>query len=182
MKSRPDRRRHAPFDQLIRNRGAAVLASRCEDVTATRISLRQKGTIMPDRGCRMSRVYCYVERNIGTPITITAMADEACMSVHHFARTFKTQTGKTPRKYILDARITCAKRRLDDGETIADVAFSCGFSSQSHMTSAFRANTGITPGEFRRRGQADRIEARREASAGSSPGAGPSTRTQRPRQ
>lgn len=137
---------------------------------------------MPDRGCRMSRVYSYVEQNISASITITEMADAACLSPHHFARTFKTETGKTPRQYLLDARIAHAKQRLVEGQTIADVAFNCGFSSQSHMTSAFKTTTGITPGEFRRRGQVERIELSSEANAGSSPGSGSSTSTQRPRQ
>ncbi|RYB01299.1 AraC family transcriptional regulator, partial [Lichenibacterium ramalinae] len=29
------------------------------------------------------------------------------------------------------------------------IAFACGFSSQSHLTRAFKAATGVTPGAYR---------------------------------
>jgi AraC-like DNA-binding protein len=33
---------------------------------------------------------------------------------------------------------------------LAEIAYACGFSSQSHMTSWFRRKHGVTPKQFRR--------------------------------
>jgi AraC family transcriptional regulator len=76
----------------------------------------------------------------------------ACMSRHHFARTFKSETGKTPMRCLAAARVSCVKRKLAEASSnIAEISVSCGFSSQSHMTRAFRAETGETPAVFQRR-------------------------------
>jgi AraC family transcriptional regulator len=36
------------------------------------------------------------------------------------------------------------------GRGIAEIAFTCGFSSQAHLTLAFKKQTGMTPAEYRR--------------------------------
>jgi AraC-like DNA-binding protein len=55
--------------------------------------------------------------------------------------------------YVVERRIDEACRRLRSHrhESIADVALSLGFSSQSHFTEAFRRRTGSTPRAWRTR-------------------------------
>jgi AraC family transcriptional regulator len=64
---------------------------------------------------------------------------------------FRASTGFTPHQYVLDLRLRRAQERLkESGTSIIDVAVSCGFSSQSHMTSLFRQRLEMTPATFRR--------------------------------
>jgi len=52
---------------------------------------------------------------------------------------------------VMDLRLARAQERLSQaGSSIVDVAVSCGFASQSHMTSVFRRRLEMTPGAFRR--------------------------------
>ena len=51
--------------------------------------------------------------------------------------------------WITHRRIARAKNLLRGREPIAGIALACGFSSQSHLTRAFKSATGLTPGAYR---------------------------------
>lgn len=64
---------------------------------------------------------------------------------------FRSQVGLTPYQFVLQARLARAQEYLSTSKMpIVEIAYSCGFSSQSHMTSAFSSRLGIAPGEFRK--------------------------------
>lgn len=68
---------------------------------------------------------------------------------HHLIRAFRQETGLTPHAYLVDVRVRRARERLRRGETPSDVAAATGFCDQPHLTRAFKARFGITPGAFR---------------------------------
>lgn len=84
----------------------------------------------------------------GTP-TVAEIA-EAC-GVHpvHLARTFRRFFGCTPGAYLRRARVERAAAMLRGRLGLSEVALRCGFADQSHMTHAFRAALGVTPGALR---------------------------------
>jgi AraC family transcriptional regulator len=99
----------------------------------------------------LNRVREKIEANLGTELSLDSLAEESGYSRAHFLRMFRAATGLTPHQYVLDLRLRRAQDRLrQKGSSIIDVAVSCGFSSQSHMTSVFRQRLETTPGEFRR--------------------------------
>lgn len=102
-------------------------------------------------GQRMARVVDYIEAGIDRDLRLPALANVAAMSVYEFARSFSRTVGISPHAYVLSRRITRACAMLTGCESDpAYVALACGFSSQSHMTSAFRRSVGTTPGAYRR--------------------------------
>ncbi len=105
----------------------------------------------PVRGCgRLQQIMEFIHSNLENELSIVALARIAQTSPFHFARQFKASTGLTPHRYVLEQRIEMAKRLLTNSHlAIADVAQSCGFATQSHLTSAFRTHVGATPKEFR---------------------------------
>ncbi|WP_250564893.1 helix-turn-helix transcriptional regulator [Adonisia turfae] len=57
--------------------------------------------------------------------------------------------GCSPYQYVLRCRVERAKRLLLQRKlSIADVALTVGFSSQSHLTQHFRRHVGTTPKRF----------------------------------
>ena len=64
--------------------------------------------------------------------------------VHGFTRTF----GIAPHQYVIARRIEVARKRLLDGEPVANVAAAVGFHDQAHLTRHFRRHVGTTPGAF----------------------------------
>lgn len=98
----------------------------------------------------LRRIRDHIAAHLGEALSITDLASIAGLSPYHFARAFKRSTGQSPHAYLLGARIARAREALGAGQTPAEVSLLCGFSSQSHFTERFRAETGVTPGQFRR--------------------------------
>jgi len=99
----------------------------------------------------LRRVREKIEANLEADLSLESLAEESGYSRAHFLRMFRAATGLTPHQYVMDLRLARAQERLSQaGSSIVDVAVSCGFASQSHMTSVFRRRLEMTPGAFRR--------------------------------
>lgn len=109
-------------------------------------------------GARRKRVLGYIEANLHRQMTLAELADVAGLSVFHFARLFKQKMGMTPLAYLANKRVEIAKTAMrSSGATLAQVALDCGFASQSHFSTCFKAVTGITPGQYRKQVAAPQI-------------------------
>lgn len=97
------------------------------------------------------RLIAFIEEHLGDDIGIATLATLAGYSPDHFARLFKQSFGLSPYQYILQRRVERAKALLRDRtRSIAEIALQCGFASQAHFHTAFKARTGVTPGVFRK--------------------------------
>ena len=84
-------------------------------------------------------------------ITVKSLADRAGMSEVYFRKLFRSVTGVSPVRYLVDQRINRAKELLCvDYLTLEDVAERCNFSSLSYFCRVFKENVGMSPGEFRK--------------------------------
>jgi AraC family transcriptional regulator len=100
---------------------------------------------------KLFRVQELIENHLGADLTLEELANEIGYSRSHFLRLFRATTGMTPHRYVLKRRIEQARLLLRGGDlSIAEVAIACGFSSQAHLTLAFRKQCGLTPAEYRR--------------------------------
>jgi AraC family transcriptional regulator len=99
---------------------------------------------------RLQRVRDFVEAHLDDDLSLTALADIACLSPYHFSRSFKLATGVGPQRYVIQRRIERAKRLLcQTGLPLARIAQETGFTDQSHLAQMFRREVGVTPGRFR---------------------------------
>ncbi len=74
------------------------------------------------------------------------------MSVVHFGRLFKEETGFTPMAYLNDLRLERAREFLADSDCflqINEIGSQVGLLNGSHFTRSFKAKFGMTPTEFR---------------------------------
>lgn len=100
---------------------------------------------------RLRRVRELVTAQSST-VTLRSMADAAGLSVYHFSREFRHETGQTPWEFVLHHRVWEAARLISAGEcSMTEVAERTGFSDRSHMTRTFRNLLGLTPGTIRAR-------------------------------
>ena len=99
---------------------------------------------------RLRRVRDYVEAHLDEDLSLTALADIACLSPYHFSRSFKEAAGVGPQRYVIQRRLERAKTLMRcTHEPLAQIAQEAGFADQSHLTSIFRREMGVTPGRFR---------------------------------
>lgn len=99
----------------------------------------------------LARVLDYIEAHLGERTCIADLAALLDMRDYEFSRAFKTSTNVAPYQFVIDRRIERARDLLSTSDDpLADVAYTCGFASQSHMTDVFRARLGVTPGRYRR--------------------------------
>jgi AraC family transcriptional regulator len=100
--------------------------------------------------CIVNRVLGFIEANIGNPIALNELAQQACLSPYHFNRAFKNTTGQSPHQTVLHRRLVKARKLLAQTQvSICEIAIMTGFSSQSHLTSIFTKNFQTTPKQFR---------------------------------
>ena len=102
-------------------------------------------------GRRLDQVQEFIDANIERNIKIDELAEIACLSPYHFARTFKASTGRTPHQYVMEQKLGLAKELLAaDHLRLVEIALRAGFANQAHFSRAFKQATGMTPGAFRR--------------------------------
>jgi AraC family transcriptional regulator len=99
---------------------------------------------------RVQAVLNHIHGNLAADLSAPRLAARAGVSLAHFGRIFREAVGVAPHRYVHAARLDFARKLLGQSTMpIARVAQECGFSSQSHLTAAFRAAHSTTPAEFR---------------------------------
>jgi AraC-like DNA-binding protein len=82
------------------------------------------------------------------PLTLKEAGRILHVSPAHLVRCFSRSFGIAPHRYQVARRIDAARRRLLDGEPVAQVATSVGFHDQAHLTKHFRRHVGTTPARY----------------------------------
>ena len=92
-----------------------------------------------------------MERDLANELSVDVVAQRVALSRRTFARRFVGATGNTPREYLQRARIEAAKRALESGGSVAEVAFNVGYTDPVAFRKTFTQRTGLTPADYRSR-------------------------------
>ena len=97
---------------------------------------------------RLSVVIQYI--NLNPYLDVCKLANTACLSTKQFTRIFTEYIGTSPKEFLRIIRVQRALFLLQQNPqcNFAQVAYSCGFSDQSHMIREFKLFTGYTPLEY----------------------------------
>ncbi len=99
----------------------------------------------------IQKAISYLNQNYQKEITLKKLGEITGYSPNHLQRIFTDVMGLSPQAYLEKLKIDHAKFFLSQNEnTLADVAYKCGFSSQSYFSKLFKKHTLLTPSEFRR--------------------------------
>lgn len=93
----------------------------------------------------------YIQKNLTKNITIAQLAELSDLSESHFIRGFRAMNGSSPYQYILTKRLDLAMNMVTGTKMpLSQIAFACGFSSQSHLGTHFKQRFGKTPLQTRK--------------------------------
>ena len=107
---------------------------------------------------RLEQVLNFLMTHSHRAIALEEVAAVANMSREAFCRFFKERTRKTYVRYLNELRLTNAcQQLLHTNQTVAGIAYACGFANLSHFNRVFAAIVGTTPRDYRR-GVGGRVE------------------------
>ncbi len=99
---------------------------------------------------RIEKAFEYMNQNFDKQITLSEIAKLTNMSDVSFSRFFKSRTGISFIDSLTEMRLGHTSRMLmNTTQTIAEIAYNCGFNNISNFNRVFKAKKGCTPKEFR---------------------------------
>ncbi|MBQ7542232.1 MAG: helix-turn-helix transcriptional regulator [Clostridia bacterium] len=94
----------------------------------------------------------YIEKHLTERITVRQIAHALGRNASYLNTCYRAQTGESITGYIRRRKIGAARRQLrETAQSPAEICAALGYFDQSHFIRAFKAETGMTPGAYRRR-------------------------------
>ncbi len=91
----------------------------------------------------------YISSNLTSDLSLEYLSEKAGFSPIYFHKFFKASTGRTPHRYVEEQRIQKSIELLTSTDmTLTQIAYECGFSSQSYFSYAFKKIMKRTPREY----------------------------------
>lgn len=105
----------------------------------------------------ISRCINYIHDHFLEELTIEQLSTIAFVSPSHLTRIFRQRTGYSPLAYVRAYRLSIAKHELlHSSNSIEKIAMLSGFHDAKYFSRFFKAEVGITPRDYRKKGQAER--------------------------
>lgn len=117
----------------------------------------------PRRRRDLTDLLNHIERNRTRAMSLHEAAEYLSVSASHLSKKFKAVTGRNFVAYVTEKRVERAKMMLTCTEMpILKIAVELDFHQVNYFSRVFKANTGVSPSEYRREysGQADGGRAR----------------------
>jgi AraC-like DNA-binding protein len=92
----------------------------------------------------------FLHDELANNVTLEELERAAGVSRHRLSRMFRTAYDMPPHRFQLAHRIRVARRMLERGVAVAEVAQATGFFDQSHLHRHFRRTLGMTPARYAR--------------------------------
>lgn len=110
----------------------------------------KKRSLMNNEYAKIAPAILYMDGHIDEELSVPEFARLCAMSETCFRRYFKSCTGLSPARYMRRIKIQKAKEMLCLAEsTLSNVAYELGFYDLSYFCKCFRAETGMTPQEYK---------------------------------
>jgi transcriptional regulator GlxA family with amidase domain len=103
----------------------------------------------PDSGTEPTRRWA-LDR-LAEPVSLEEMAGHARMSIRTFTRHFRSETGLSPRQWLLRQRVAHAQLLLESTDlAVETVARRSGLGSATALRQHLQATIGVAPSAYRR--------------------------------
>lgn len=82
--------------------------------------------------------------------TVSALARSIRMSAFHFIRVFTQLVGRPPPRYLIERRLAAARTMLENGRSVTEACYACGYNDLSHFSRSFARCFGVPPSRLLR--------------------------------
>lgn len=107
---------------------------------------------MEDVDPRIGKSLSTIRSRYNQDITVESLAADSHLSLVQFRKLFKMHTGASPKDYLVQFRLTVARKLLQESNlSLKKLAGDVGFQSVQYFHSVFRRHFNCTPTEFRHR-------------------------------
>ena len=102
----------------------------------------------------VEQIVNYFEDHYNEKISLDQIAENMYLSPFYISKIFKSETGATPIRHLINIRLEKAKELLESGYagSIQEVAASVGYDDAYHFSKLFKKHYGITPSQARKSG------------------------------
>ncbi|MGX8010631.1 AraC family transcriptional regulator [Mesorhizobium sp. ORM8.1] len=90
----------------------------------------------------------YLEENTERPVRSGELEAVTGLDRYALSRHFRATYSTSPHRFLLMRRLQRARRMIEAGEPLAEIAAGAGFSDQSHFNRHFKKAFGVTPGRW----------------------------------
>ncbi|WP_307437699.1 AraC family transcriptional regulator [Labrys monachus] len=90
----------------------------------------------------------FLEANATRPVRSEELESVTGLDRFALSRHFRAMLATSPHRFLLMRRLQHARRLIDRGEPLAEVAAAAGFADQSHLSRHFKKAFGLTPGRW----------------------------------
>ncbi|MBR3684093.1 MAG: AraC family transcriptional regulator [Lachnospiraceae bacterium] len=102
----------------------------------------------------VERIIHYFEEHYHEKISLDQIAENMYLSPFYISKIFKSETGDTPIRYLIDIRLDRAKELLEttDFDNVKQIAAKVGYDDAYHFSKLFKKRFGISPSQVKRKG------------------------------
>lgn len=93
----------------------------------------------------------YIRENYQENIGRNEIAEQFHLAPEYLSKIYKKEKGVSLKDTIAEYRIREAKRLLERGERVSDVAEAVGFDNFTYFSTSFKKYTGMTPNQYRKK-------------------------------
>lgn len=100
----------------------------------------------------VEQMLSYFEDHYGEKISLDQIAENVYLSPFYISKIFKSETGDTPIRHLINIRLEKAKELLESGfsGSIQEVAAMVGYDDAYHFSKLFKKRYGISPSQARK--------------------------------
>lgn len=113
------------------------------------LSIISDSTFRISKECALAKRY--IDTNYAQNITLDTLAEITHINKYYLAHSFASCIGQSPISYLSAKRLQASMELLiSTNHSIAQIASSTGFSSQSYFSQIFKKSVGMTPQQYRK--------------------------------
>lgn len=149
------------FSQILlreineKNSGYEIICHDILEVLIITIARSENIGVLAEESARLPRECAaakrYLDSNYAQPITLDSLAEATHINKFYLSHTFTRILGMSPINYLINRRLAVAKDLLiQTNHSIAQIASSTGFASQSYFSQIFKKVVGMSPNQYRK--------------------------------